>query len=343
MINKLYDSDVYTGETNPGNNINPDKKGSIYINSQTGERWVCSNNTVNANVWTRIQDQALKQQINTINNTLEDRYLGKKERIITENVIIDGMMDAARVWKMVTDRRRTIPSEANIYSNWRSENDVRTHLNREIQSGLRRYRYLIKPKRNYLTDVTILVYEGENPYAFNTQTNKAVLMPRVGNPALVYMLDSRITDAQINNNNWWPSDEYLIGPIGADAANSQWEGSSFANILPNIGAMATGNLNNSPIETRIGAISNIDQIKAYLYKLQPYIGINRLAISNYTDGPFVMRFVLPHTTTHPTILITRPKPLRTMALNLRNDYADPYGSPMGGVSLYIIKREIQMS
>lgn len=343
MVNKLYDNDVYTGETNPGNNINPDKKGSIYINSQTGERWVCSNNTVNANVWTRIQDQALKQQINTINNTLEDRYLGKKERITSERIIIDGFIDAACVWRMVSARRRTIPAEANVYSAWRNENDVRNYLNPEIQSGLRRYRYMIKPKRGWLTDVTIIVYESENCYAFNTQTNVAQFMPRIGNPALVYMLDKSITDAQINNNSYWPPDKYLIGPIGADTASLQWEGPSFPSVLPNIGPMATGNLNNIPAETRIGAITTIDQLKAYLYKLQPYNRINSLAIDNNTEHHYVMRFILPHDSDFPRILITRPKPLRTMALNLRNDYADPYGSPLGGVTLQVIKREIQMS
>lgn len=51
MINRLYDSDVYSGEGIPESNINPDKRGAIYIDYNTGDRYICSNNTPNANIW----------------------------------------------------------------------------------------------------------------------------------------------------------------------------------------------------------------------------------------------------------------------------------------------------
>lgn len=68
MTNRLYDSDVYSGEGIPENNINPDKRGAIYIDYNTGNRYVCRDNRINNNVWIKINQDIPEN----ISNRLED-------------------------------------------------------------------------------------------------------------------------------------------------------------------------------------------------------------------------------------------------------------------------------
>lgn len=43
--------DIYSGPTDPTNKINPKIVGAFYINTTTAKLFVCTNNTINNNVW----------------------------------------------------------------------------------------------------------------------------------------------------------------------------------------------------------------------------------------------------------------------------------------------------
>lgn len=51
-VTNLTNEDLYTSETNPTNTVNPKKKGALWTNNTTGRVYTCTNNTLNANVWT---------------------------------------------------------------------------------------------------------------------------------------------------------------------------------------------------------------------------------------------------------------------------------------------------
>lgn len=59
MADTLKMTDIYTGTTDPSQDINPSRTGALYINSQLGETWVCTDNTKDKNVWilSLIQDR----------------------------------------------------------------------------------------------------------------------------------------------------------------------------------------------------------------------------------------------------------------------------------------------
>ena len=48
-FSSLTDTTVATSD--PATNTNPSATGHIYVNKSTGEAWVCTNATTNANVW----------------------------------------------------------------------------------------------------------------------------------------------------------------------------------------------------------------------------------------------------------------------------------------------------
>lgn len=43
--------DIYSGPTDPTNKINPKIVGAFYINTTTAKLFVCTNNTINNNIW----------------------------------------------------------------------------------------------------------------------------------------------------------------------------------------------------------------------------------------------------------------------------------------------------
>ena len=47
----LTNEDIYTGVTDPSPTVNPKIIGAFYINTQTAKLFVCTDNTINRNVW----------------------------------------------------------------------------------------------------------------------------------------------------------------------------------------------------------------------------------------------------------------------------------------------------
>ena len=56
MATELTSSDIYTGTTDPTTNVNPKKIGSLWVNSATGDIWVCNSNMTNKNKWIKVAE-----------------------------------------------------------------------------------------------------------------------------------------------------------------------------------------------------------------------------------------------------------------------------------------------
>lgn len=69
MIEHLDSTDIYTGSTDPTANVNPKKKGALYINNTLGETWVCIDNTKDNNKWILSLIQDRLYDLGTISGT----------------------------------------------------------------------------------------------------------------------------------------------------------------------------------------------------------------------------------------------------------------------------------
>lgn len=67
----LSESDFYNSNTTPSSNVNPKSLGAMWINYTNGRYYICSNNTINKNVWLD-PVSTLTNEINTnVNNKLQ--------------------------------------------------------------------------------------------------------------------------------------------------------------------------------------------------------------------------------------------------------------------------------
>lgn len=73
----LAESDLYNSNTTPTNNVNPKSLGAMWINYTNGRYYICSNNTINKNVWLDPVNE-----INTnVNNKLQQTVTELTEKI----------------------------------------------------------------------------------------------------------------------------------------------------------------------------------------------------------------------------------------------------------------------
>ena len=92
MSNMLTASDIYTDVVDPNSRVNPKKVGSLWVNSATGNIWVCSSNTLNNNRWTKVADD-LKNWVHetivrlTSNSLLLSDYKGRILNTTLENIM----------------------------------------------------------------------------------------------------------------------------------------------------------------------------------------------------------------------------------------------------------------
>lgn len=77
----LAESDLYNSNTTPTNNVNPKSLGAMWINYTNGRYYICSNNTINKNVWLD-PISILTNEINTnVNNKLQQTETKLTEKI----------------------------------------------------------------------------------------------------------------------------------------------------------------------------------------------------------------------------------------------------------------------
>lgn len=71
MVSTLTANDIYTDVVDPNNKVNPKKVGSLWVNSSTGNIWVCSSNTLNNNKWIKVDDD-LKNKVDDLKNWVQE-------------------------------------------------------------------------------------------------------------------------------------------------------------------------------------------------------------------------------------------------------------------------------
>lgn len=82
--------DIYSGPNDPTNNINPKIIGAFYINTKTANLFVCTNNTINKNVWKLANDykKELKDYIDTEINPINQKISNLK--VYGESITVNG-------------------------------------------------------------------------------------------------------------------------------------------------------------------------------------------------------------------------------------------------------------
>lgn len=69
---QLTASDIFTDSRDPGTNVNPKVLGSLWINYNTGEQFVCKDNTLNKNVWVS-STKVIREDLDKLENSVSDK------------------------------------------------------------------------------------------------------------------------------------------------------------------------------------------------------------------------------------------------------------------------------
>lgn len=77
---QLTASDIFTDSRDPGTNVNPKVLGSLWINYNTGEQFVCKDNTLNKNVWVS-STKVIREDLDKLEDSINDQ-LGTLETVI---------------------------------------------------------------------------------------------------------------------------------------------------------------------------------------------------------------------------------------------------------------------
>lgn len=69
---QLTASDIFTDSRDPGTNVNPKVLGSLWINYNTGEQFVCKDNTLNKNVWVS-STKVIREDLDKLEDSVSDK------------------------------------------------------------------------------------------------------------------------------------------------------------------------------------------------------------------------------------------------------------------------------
>ena len=86
---QLTASDIFTDSRDPGTNVNPKVLGSLWINYNTGEQFVCKDNTLNKNVWV----STTKKIQDSITN-IENNFTSKLEEMLDGGMVYSGIISS---------------------------------------------------------------------------------------------------------------------------------------------------------------------------------------------------------------------------------------------------------